>query len=199
MPAVSEPAAAIAEPARQTPVLGDYEVVVVGGGPAGITAAAAAARSGRSTILIERYGYLGGAGTAGGLSTFCGLHANVHGEHRRVIRGLADDLLDRLDRPGRAERAAPVACDRIAPRPSTSPRTRSRRTSLSPARRHAALPRDGDRGQHDGGDRIGAVFVESKSGRHAIRGQVFIDCSGDGDLAGLVRRAVRESTGPGTG
>jgi len=32
-------------------------------------------------------------------------------------------------------------------------------------------------------DRIGAVFVESKSGRHAIRGQVFIDCSGDGDLA----------------
>ena len=56
-------------------------------------------RAGRSTILIERYGYLGGAGTAGGLSTFCGLHANVHGEHRRVIRGLADDLLDRLVTP----------------------------------------------------------------------------------------------------
>ena len=96
MPAVSEPGPAVPEPARQTPVLGDYEVVVVGGGPAGITAAASAARSGRSTILIERYGYLGGAGTAGGLSTFCGLHANVHGEHRRVIRGLADDLLGRL-------------------------------------------------------------------------------------------------------
>src|SRR5256885_8664840 len=86
----------IVEPSRTTPVLGEYEVVVVGGGPAGIMAAAAAARAGRSTILLERYGYVGGAGTAGGLSTFCGLHANVHGEHRQVIHGLADDLIARM-------------------------------------------------------------------------------------------------------
>jgi FAD dependent oxidoreductase len=86
----------IIEPSRATPVYGEFEVVVVGGGPAGIMAAAAAARTGRSTILLERYGFLGGAGTAGGLSTFCGLHAKVYGEHQRVIHGLADELLDRL-------------------------------------------------------------------------------------------------------
>jgi hypothetical protein len=86
----------IIEPSRSTPVYGEFDVVVVGGGPAGIMAASAAARAGCSTLLIERYGFLGGAGTAGGLSTFCGLHARTHGADVRVIRGLADELLDRL-------------------------------------------------------------------------------------------------------
>ena len=81
---------------RGTPVYGEFDVVVIGGGPAGITAAAAAARAGRTMLLVERYGFLGGAGTVGGLTTFCGLHAKVHGEHRQVIHGLADELLDRL-------------------------------------------------------------------------------------------------------
>jgi glycine/D-amino acid oxidase-like deaminating enzyme len=71
-------------------------VVVVGGGPTGIMAASAAARAGQRTLLIERYGFLSGAGTAGGLSTFCGLHARTYGEDVRVIRGPADELLDRL-------------------------------------------------------------------------------------------------------
>src|ERR671938_410037 len=86
------------EPERKTTVLAEHEVVVLGGGPAGIAAAAAAARAGRSTILVERYGFLGGAGTAAGLSTFCGLHAHVEGEHRQVVHGIADDILDRLQR-----------------------------------------------------------------------------------------------------
>ena len=86
----------IIEPSRPAPVYGEFDVVVVGGGPAGIMAASAAARAGCSTLLIERYGFLGGAGTAGGLSTFCGLHARTYGADVRVIRGLADELLDRL-------------------------------------------------------------------------------------------------------
>ena len=88
----------IVESARETPVFGEFDVAVVGGGPAGIVAATAAARAGRSTILVERYGFLGGAGTAAGLSTFCGLHANVAGEHRRVVRGLCDEILERLEK-----------------------------------------------------------------------------------------------------
>jgi flavin-dependent dehydrogenase len=76
----------INEPSRRTPLFGEYEVVVLGGGPAGIAAALAAGRRGRSTLLVERYGFLGGAGTAAGLSTFCGLHAVVHGKHERSLR-----------------------------------------------------------------------------------------------------------------
>ena len=55
----------VVEPRRRTPVYGEFDVVVVGGGPSGFMAATAAARSGRSTLLLERYGFLGGAGTAG--------------------------------------------------------------------------------------------------------------------------------------
>ena len=58
----------VSEARRETPVYGEFDVVVVGGGPAGIAAAVAAGRAGRSTLLVERYGFLGGAGTAAGLS-----------------------------------------------------------------------------------------------------------------------------------
>ena len=64
------PLKTITEPARQIPLYGEYEVVVLGGGPAGIAAAVAAARAGRRTLLIERYGFLGGMGTAGCMRTF---------------------------------------------------------------------------------------------------------------------------------
>jgi hypothetical protein len=157
---------------------------VIGGGPAGITAATAAARTGRSVILIERYGYLGGAGTAGGLSTFCGLHARVHGAHQQVIHGIADDILSRLrSLDGLSEphlslgdkvmaqafdiSAYKIAADEIV--------TGSGATLL-----YHAMVTGVDM---TAANRIGAVFTESKSGRHAIRGQVFIDCSGDGDVA----------------
>src|SRR5262249_48646853 len=86
----------IEEPSRKTAVFGEYEVVVLGGGPAGVAAALAAGRCGRSPRLTERSGFLGGAGTAAGLSTFCGLHAVVHGRHERVIHGIATDILERL-------------------------------------------------------------------------------------------------------
>src|SRR5688572_4729966 len=84
------------KPARHTPVLGEYDVVVLGGGPAGIAAAASAARLGRHTLLVEHYGFLGGMGTAAGVTNFCGLHANVFGEIRQVVHGVADELLERI-------------------------------------------------------------------------------------------------------
>lgn len=89
----------VVETSKKTPIRGEYDVVVLGGGPAGIAAAVAAARKGNSTLLVERYGFLGGAGTMSGLSNFCGLHAKIHGvEHRQVVHGIVDDLLARLDR-----------------------------------------------------------------------------------------------------
>src|SRR5438445_2701131 len=90
----------IREPERDLPVRGEYDVVVLGGGPAGIAAATAAAMHGRSVLLVERYGFLGGMGTAAGVTNFCGLHANVHGDIRQVVHGVADELLSRIDRLG---------------------------------------------------------------------------------------------------
>ena len=55
----------IAEPARTTKVCREADVVVVGGGPGGIGSAISAARSGARTVLIERYGHLGGMATGG--------------------------------------------------------------------------------------------------------------------------------------
>src|SRR5438445_10946424 len=86
----------IREPGRDLPVRGEYDVVVLGGGPAGIAAATAAAMHGRTVLLVERYGFLGGMGTAAGVTNFCGLHANVYGEIRQVVHGVADQLLDRM-------------------------------------------------------------------------------------------------------
>ena len=96
----------IEEPARRVPLYGEYEVAVLGGGPAGIAAAVAAARAGRRTLLIERYGFLGGMGTAAGVTNFCGLHANVHGEMHRVVQGIASDLLGAHRSSRWAQRAA---------------------------------------------------------------------------------------------
>src|SRR3954468_12384678 len=103
----------VLEERRETPVMGEYETVVLGGGPAGIAAAAASGRAGRSTILVERYGFLGGAGTAAGLANFCGLHAKVHGEHRQVVHGVCDDILSRLERLGGLARPHALFGDRI--------------------------------------------------------------------------------------
>ena len=85
----------IIEPARSTPVHGEFDVVVVGGGPAGSWPPRPPPAPGHPPCS-ERYGFLGGAGTAGGLSHVLRAARQRHGEHRRVIHGLADELLDRL-------------------------------------------------------------------------------------------------------
>ena len=156
-------------------------------------AATAAARSGRSTILLERYGFLGGAGTAGGLSTFCGLHARVHGEHQRVIHGLADELLDRLVKldgltqphltinDGIAAQAFDISAYKIAADELVAG---SGAGILFHALAVGVVMADEDR--------IDAVLIESKSGRAAVRGRLFIDASGDGDVAAWAGVPLRE-------
>jgi glycine/D-amino acid oxidase-like deaminating enzyme len=173
----------IKEPARQTPIHGHYDVVILGGGPAGLIAASAAGRAGRNVLLVERYGFLGGMGTAAGVSNFCGLFGNSYGDHVRSVGGLADELLDRmkslngLNEPhlilGKIMAQAydisayKIAADALLADHGVEVLFHAVATGIS----------------MDIAGKIDALFVETKSGRRAIRGRIFIDASGDGDLA----------------
>src|SRR5258706_4976464 len=180
---VTLPAKTITEPARQIPLYGEYEVAVLGGGPAGIAAAAAAARAGRRTLLIERYGFLGGMGTAAGVTNFCGLHANVYGEMHRVVQGIASELLARIDRLGGLNaphlifgKILAQAYDTAAYKIAADDLLLSHEVDiLFHALGAGAVMHDARR--------INALVVETKPGRQAVRADIFVDCSGDGDLA----------------
>jgi hypothetical protein len=174
----------IVEPSRETPLYGEYEVVVLGGGPAGLAAAIAAGRSGRKTIIVERYGFMGGAGTAAGLSTFCGLHAVVHGEHEQVVHGIADDILERLAKMDGLNAPHLTIRDQIlAQAYDISAFKIAADELLAEANVEVLFHAFGVAAVMASDERIDAVVVETKSGRFAIRGQLFVDGSGDGDLA----------------
>ena len=172
------------EPSRQTPILGNYDVVILGGGPAGIASAIAAGRTGRSTILIERYGFMGGAGTAAGLSTFCGLHAVVHGEHEQVVHGVADDILGRLDAMEGLNAPHLTVRDQITAQAyDISAFKIAADELLAEAAVEVVYHAFGVGAVMRSSNEIDAVVIETKSGRFAVRGRMFIDATGDGDLA----------------
>ena len=181
-PPFAPPPASIAEPARSTPVFGDYEVVVLGGGPAGIAAATAAARHGARTLLVERYGFLGGMGTAAGVTNFCGLHANVRGEIVQVVHGVADDLLGRMRELGGLNEPH-LIFGRIHAQAYDTAAFKCAADALLLEAGVELLFHAFAVGVARSGDAIEALLLETKSGRVAVRGRTFIDCSGDGDLA----------------
>jgi FAD dependent oxidoreductase len=176
------------EAPRRTEVFGEFDVCVVGAGPAGLAAAVSAARNGARTLLVERYGFLGGMGTAGGVTNFAGLYGRRQGQMQPLVRGVVDELLDRIDKLGGLN----------APQDGLQGRIRVRSYDV-PAYKCAAdewLLAAGVQllfhafavgvvmAQESGGSAgIHAILVETKSGRRAIRAQQFIDASGDADIA----------------
>jgi ribulose 1,5-bisphosphate synthetase/thiazole synthase len=170
---MTDRASVIAEPAREIPVRWEADVVVCGGGPAGTAAAIAAARHGAKTLLLERYGCLGGLAT-GGLVVVLP-HFQCHGRH--VIGGIGREMRDALIDTGEA--AFRGGSDRSAFDPEAMKWLSVRLCHEAGLKilHHVwvagAVVEDG---------KVHAVIVESKAGRLAVRGKLFVDATGDGDV-----------------
>ncbi len=189
---------AIEEPARRTELFGRFDVVVLGGGPAGIAAAVAAGRAGASVLLVERYGFLGGMGTAAGVTNFCGLHANRFGQIGQVVHGIADDLLGRIAALD-GLKAPHVIFDKIAAQAyDTAAYKIAADGLLLDAGVKILFHALGAGVIMDGARRLRALLVETKSGRRAVLGKLFIDASGDGDLANWAGATSEIGGGDGT-
>lgn len=160
------------EPARDVPVIERADVVVCGAGPAGIAAAVAAARQGARVRLLEVHGCLGGVWTAGLLSWILD-YSNKPGIMREIVT--------RLDRADATARFDPVGSHALGYRPEAMKLVLEQMCLEASVdvrlftRMTAAAVDDAGRLTH--------VVTESKSGREAWAGDVFIDCTGDGDLA----------------
>ncbi len=202
-----------AEPARSLRVAGRADVVVVGGGPAGFSAAVAAAREGASVCLIERYPYLGGLASGGMVLVLDDMCAGAE----ITVRGLCAELVERMRVRGLAiyppepERGHDPAMFRKWSRwglfdfnTRTKPHPICYAVAFDPdgwkhasddmvqeagidLRLHSAfagsIVRDGN---------IEGVIVESKQGREAIMGSVIIDATGDLDVAASAGAAYSE-------
>lgn len=158
-----------------------YDVVVLGGGPAGITAAVSAARNGASTLLVERYGFLGGMSTAALVYPWMTFHSAA-GE--QVIKGVAQEIIDRLQERGGS--------------PGHLRDTIGFTYSLTPYHPEVYKVVAFEMLQESGADvllhtsaidvaaeneRIQSVTLYNKSGIQTAQGKFYIDATGDADIA----------------
>lgn len=171
---------------REVPVLGEYDVVVCGGGPAGFIAAVAAARNGAKTALVERYGFLGGAATAAlvnPISTF-------KRDGKKVIGGIPWEFVERLAALNGAlddyeNGNVPVDAEKY--------KLVAQRMVLEAGVKlylHSYVSDvlcDQDHVSH--------VILNNKSGTVALSAKCFVDCTGDADLCSLCGFPMQEMPG----
>ena len=204
------------EPARDIKVYGEADVVVVGGGPGGVGAALAAARAGAKTVLIERYGYLGGMGT-GGLVTIIPNMSDVTGKLQ--IAGICKEWIDRLDARNATDHPKKEEWGSADPKLVSYWHNRSMfcvrqnrveysahidaeiskciiNEMVQEAGVKVYLHALGTQPIMEGNVAKGVVF-ESKSGRQAILAKVVIDSTGDGDLLPYTPAKFETSMHPG--
>ncbi len=194
------PVKTIQEAARETAVCYEADVVVVGGGPGGHSAAVAAARNGARTVLVERYGHLGGMAT-GGLVIQILLMSD--GTNEQQIAGLCQEWIDRLDKVGgvlypckeelgSSEKSVierwkhvlfVVVGGKVRLTATMDPELLKciLNDMVEEAGVKLYLDSWGTQAIVENGAVKGIIF-ESKSGRQAILGKVIIDGTGDGDI-----------------
>jgi hypothetical protein len=176
------------EPSKQLPVR-EFDVVVAGGGTAGVVAALAAARHGARTALVEAKGYPGGTVVEGGtaLHSFYNLWKAFPGvEKRQVVKGIPQEIIDRLARvggtTGHAEMIERYDYDSVCTAIDTELYKLVTFEMLEEAGVFicvntllaGAIVED---------SQVKGAIVESRSGREAFYAKAFVDCTGYGDLA----------------
>ncbi len=176
------------EPARTLPVR-EVDVVVGGGGTAGVVAALAAARQGARTALIEAKGYTGGIVVEGGtaLHSFYNLWKAFPGvEKRHVVRGIPQEIVDRLTEAGgttgHAEMLKGYDYDSVCTAIDTEIFKLVTMEMLVEAGVLMFVNTFLAGAIVEGSSIVGAI-VESRSGREAIYAGSFVDCTGYGDLS----------------
>lgn len=173
----------VEEPARRTPVRHDVDVLVVGGGSAGIMAAIAAARLGARVLLAERHGYLGGTLSMVTLGSLCGLYTVDDEAIHPVVQGLAQTFVERMqavggsDKPLRWLETASMPYDPTIVKLVADDMVAEAGVSLAFHCVAVAAIRQGSN--------VNGVIFEARDGRWACRAKVVIDCTGDGDIAAL--------------
>jgi hypothetical protein len=166
-----------------------FDVIVAGGGMAGIAAAIAAARNGARTALVEQAGWLGGMGITGatGLHSFFNVFDACPGASRtRVAAGIAQELVDRVQAMGggighaRMERGGDFVSMITPVEPEVFKLAAARMCLESGVQLilHTTLDEVMASDGH-----IDSIVVWNKAGRSLLRARTFVDCTGDGDLA----------------
>ena len=165
----------------------DTDVLVVGGGAAGVAAAVTAARQGLQVTLVERYGFSGGGAVAGLSGTVCGLYAatdNPCAKPEQVVFGFADEFVRLLAERGGL--TAPVRYGKTFTRvhdPLVWRETGDRLLTDAAVRIlfHTVVTDV----LTEGNERIAGVQAYTKQGKLDIRAKITVDASGDGDVAAM--------------
>lgn len=169
-------------PAGAPGELAAADVVVVGGGPAGLGAALGAARAGARVVCLERHGFCGGNLTAASIGTICGLYLPTGRGFDRIHGGVADELADELAAAGAGLGPVPfkqtavfLYVPWVAKRLADALLTTTEGITLLLHSLVADVVATGGV--------LDAVVVATKRGPMVVRGRVFVDCSGDADVA----------------
>lgn len=160
---------------KEIPLNSSFDVIIVGGGPAGCTAAAAAAREGVRTLLIEATGSLGGMGTSGLVPAWC----PFSDKQKMIYRGLAAKVFETLK--AQMPHVRSDAMDWVPIEPEKLKRVYDDLVTEAGASvlfltTLADVERDED-------GNVTAIVVLNKGGLQAFRAKVYVDCTGDGDVA----------------